>query len=135
MDQCHFESLTFVGVDSSSKETEPPTRPPRKARGKSDSSLGGDDNNYDHLWTPRKEKKDEDDHVYSLLGSNNAEKLYDDVEEDSSREIVLNSSPMIEEEWIEDGRRFDTPGNALAHPSISLLLAIFNIYFLFSGGQ
>ena len=88
-----------------------PVRPPRKGRTKSDTSLGGNDSSYDHLWVPRKNQKEgeEEDHTYSLLGSDHAEE-YDNVSEGSDRGIILNSSPVNDDQWVEDGRRFDSPG-------------------------
>ena len=102
----------FLEGDSSMKNNETPVRPPRKGRTKSDTSLGGNDSSYDHLWVPRKDQKEEDkeeDHAYSLLGSDNAE-VYDNVSEGSDRGVVLNSSPVNDDQWIEDGRRFDSQG-------------------------
>ena len=63
----------------------------------------------------RNDNADESLHEYSLLGGNEPQ-MYDEFNEgngksqEGRRSIVLNSSPVKDMEWVEDGQRFDTPG-------------------------
>ena len=121
-----FYYTVISDSDSASEDSPMPVRPPRKARSKSDSLGNGD--SYDRLWTPRDKSMDESsEHVYSLLGSPQAP-LYDDVEKGNDdvtgiREIVLNSSPVKDIDWVEDGRRF---GSAQGGLFTQMFCAIFS---------
>ncbi len=67
---CSQVSAFCLGSESSASSESNPVRPPRKSRGKSDSSvLKNEKDNYDKLWATNKNKpNDIDDHVYSVLG-------------------------------------------------------------------
>ena len=107
-------------------DRETPVRPPRRGRNKSDPVLGSDEGGYDQLWKPRKNQKVEELHAYSLLGEKQQE-VFDDVKESSSdRLVILNSSPLNDDQWVEDGRRFDSPGKLLAFAFLELISSLFH---------
>ena len=66
----------------------------------------------------RDDNVDESLHEYSLLGGNEPQ-IYDEFNEGNGkfqqgrRSIVLNSSPVKDMEWVEEGQRFDTPGRIM----------------------
>ena len=102
----------MLGSKSDRNKEGTPVRPPRKGKAKNQSSIEDDDNSYDHLWSGDDKRKiqrgDDEEHVYSLLGSDQIE-LYDDVKEGSDTSAVVMDSNTLNQ-WIEGDRQFDSAG-------------------------